>query len=42
MHTSTHLIAESAEEARRNAKVFLGIRQFKFDAVVPGDRGVVA
>ena len=30
------LIAESAEAARRNAKVFLGVRQFEFDAVVPG------
>jgi hypothetical protein len=30
------LIAESAEEAQRNAKVLLGVTQFECDAVVPG------
>ena len=30
------LIAESAEAARRNAKVFPDVRPFEFDAVVPG------
>jgi hypothetical protein len=30
------LIAESAEAARRNAKVFLSHRPFEFDAVGPG------
>jgi hypothetical protein len=30
------LIAESAEEAQRNAKVLLGVTQFEFDAAVPG------
>jgi len=29
------LIAESAEAARRNAKVFLSVRPFEFDALVP-------
>ncbi len=30
------LIAESAGAARRSAKVFLSVRPFDFDAVVPG------